>query len=225
MTNQDTASRRRRTMWIALLAVAVAAAVVAALVALNPADPDDDRAVADSTSTSTSTSAPTPTPTSTSSAPATPEQTPETVSPPPVVAPQVEGAPPSFEPVGLEDAVEAGQGITAELSSVTAIQASATGPGNVDGPALAVTVRITNHSDAPVGLADVEVALTYTAEEWSASPVDDDAAAPLTGMLAGGRSVQGTYVFSVPVDQRDVVTVTVGLAAGAPLLVFTGAVA
>lgn len=217
MTLEGPAPRRSRTRWFALLAVAVAAAVAAALFAvLSPADADDDdRAAAGRTST----------PTSTSSAPGTPERRPETVSPVPAVAGEVEGAPPSLEPVGLQDAVQAGQGITVELASISSIEASATGPGNIAGPALAVTVRVVNDSGAPVQLAGLEVALTYTAEEQSASPVDDDAASPLPGSLAGGASAEGTYVFSVPAGQREVVTVTVGLAAGAPLLVFTGAVA
>ncbi|MGY2064504.1 hypothetical protein [Blastococcus sp. SYSU DS0619] len=226
MTTENPTPGRTRRTWLALLAVAVALAVVAALVAvLGPADADDrDRAAAESTSTPAATSS-TPASPATTSAPATPAQTPQTVSPPPATAGQVEGAPPSLEAVGLEDAVDAGQGIIAELSSVSAIQASGTGPGNIAGPALAVTVRITNGTGAPVQLADVEVALTYTAEEVAASPVEDDAASWLQGTLAGGGSAEGSYVFSVPADQREVVTVTVGLVAGAPLLVFTGAVA
>ena len=45
------------------------------------------------------------------------------------------------------------------------------------------------------------------------------------GVLQTGRSAEGRYVFSVPEDARDVVTVTVGYAAGAPFLVFTGSAA
>ncbi|MDP5185274.1 hypothetical protein QOZ88_21790 [Blastococcus sp. BMG 814] len=234
MTEDLTPERARRT-WIALLAVAAAVAVVAALVAvLGPADADDrGRAAAGSTSTPASPSstpaapaAPaTPAASAASAAQGTPTQTPQVVSPAPAVTGQVEGAPPSLEAVGLEDAVDAGQGFVAELSSISAIQASATGPGNIAGPALAVTVRITNGTGMSVRLADVEVALTYTAEEVAASPVDDDTASPLQGSLASGGSAEGTYVFSVPADQRQVVTVTVGLVAGAPLLVFSGAVA
>jgi hypothetical protein len=214
MTHEDTAPGRSRTAWLGLLALAVVAAVVAGLIAvLGPADADDDAAAGGT---------PPPTSPSTSAAAGAPEQPPATASAPPAVASQVEGVPPALEPVGLGDAVVAAPGITAEVSSVSALQASATGPGNVAGPALAVTVRITNGSDAPVELDELEVSLSYTAEEWSASPVNDGAVSPLRGMLAAGRTAEGTYVFSVPSDQRDVVTVTVGLAAGAPLLVFTG---
>lgn len=161
----------------------------------------------------------------TGSAPADPTPTRSPV-PVPVESPaQVPGVPASFAAVGLRDAADAGGGLAVVLSAVRPMNASARGPGNVAGPALAVTVRVTNGTGAPLPLAEVEVALGYTAEEVAASPVDDDAASPLRGTLADGDSAEGTYVFSVPAEQREVVTVTVGLLAGAPLLVFTGAVA
>ena len=46
----------------------------------------------------------------------------------------------------------------------------------------------------------------------------------LSGALAAAGSAKGMYVFTVPADARNPVTVTVNYSSGAPTLVFTGAV-
>ena len=117
-----------------------------------------------------------------------------------------------------------GNGITAALPSIEAIQATATGPGNVAGPALRVTVSVTNGTDQPIGLDGVAVNLFLGADRTPASPVDDPSARPFTGRLAAGLTATGVYVYTVPVDARDAVNVEVGYQAGAPLLEFTGPV-
>ena len=58
-----------------------------------------------------------------------------------------------------------------------------------------------------------------------AGPIAADPSAPLSGVLDPGATKSGTYVFTVPADQRNPVTVTVNYSAGAPTLVFTGQVA
>lgn len=216
MRTEGSVPGRLRPTWIILFAVAFTAVAALAVWALGADGADDDsRAAVAGTSAPTSSS---PAPGSATTAPTSPA-----VSPSPDPGSDVAGVPASLAAVGLDDAVDAGGGLTAELTSIAAIQGAGAGPGNIAGPALAVTVRITNGTGAPLLLDQVEVALSYTAEEVAASPVDDDAVSPLRGTLSDAASAQGTYVFSVPADQREVVSVTVGLVAGSPLLVFTGA--
>ncbi|MFQ1003612.1 hypothetical protein [Modestobacter sp. SSW1-42] len=133
-----------------------------------------------------------------------------------------DGLPVALPPVALDQEAGTGDGVTVRLDRIEAVQGTGTGPGNIGGPALRLTVALTNGSSAPLSLDGVQVTMTSGADQAPASPLNDPSANELDGVLAPGGSVTGTYVFRVPQDQRDVVSVTVGHTAAAPLLVFTG---
>ena len=150
--------------------------------------------------------------------------------PPPTPTPtgptaEVDELPPALPEVALDAAAAVGNGIVATLPSIESIEGSAVGPGNIAGPALRVTVRIQNGTAQPVSLDGVAVNMSYGADRTPASPLDDPSRRPFSGMVAPGESGEGVYVFTVPADARDSVTVEVGYQAGAPLLLFTGPVA
>jgi len=130
--------------------------------------------------------------------------------------------PPTLPAVALDHPAVVGNGITARIISTEAIQGSATGPGNTNGPALRFTVRITNGTPRPVSLDGVAVNLAFGSQSTPASPLDDPSQAPFHGAVAPGKSADGVYVFSIAVRDRASVTLTVGYQAGAPILVFTG---
>jgi hypothetical protein len=132
--------------------------------------------------------------------------------------------PPSLPAVGLDATAAAGDGVTARLAAIDAIEGKAGGPGQVAGPALRVTVRIKNASSADVSLDGVAVNLSYGADNTPGSPAEDPSNAPFSGTLPAGDEAEGVYVFSVPKDSRDMVTVEVGYQPGAPLMVFSGPV-
>jgi len=85
-----------------------------------------------------------------------------------------------------------------------------------------VTVRIENGTRENVSLDGVAVNASYGTGSTPASPLDDPSRAPFTGTVSPGDAGQGVYVFRVPPEERDLVTVEVGYEAGAPLLLFTG---
>jgi hypothetical protein len=130
--------------------------------------------------------------------------------------------PPSLPAVPLGEPAAVGNGITAVVSGLEAIDGTAQGPGNVAGPALRATVRVTNGTAEPVSLDAVVVDLATGPDLTPASPLDDPSELPFSGTAAPGETVEGVYVFTVPADDRDAVTVSVGYQAGAPFLVFTG---
>lgn len=202
--------RRRRLLLAGIAAVVVIALVVLVLV-LNGGNgaTRDAGASVSTTSAATDTSVPPPLPTPTPTGPTD----------------VVDQPPPALPEVALDATAAVGNGIVATLPRIEAIEGSAVGPGNIAGPALRVTVRIENGTGADVSLDGVAVNMSYGADHTPASPLDDPSRRPFGGLLAAGDSADGIYVFSVPADARDSVTIEVGYQAGAPLLLFTGPVA
>lgn len=127
----------------------------------------------------------------------------------------------SKRPVRLEQPSDAGAGVQVRIRSVKAITAKAQLPGEVAGPAVALTVSVRNRSSRPLDLNAVVVTLTDATQapgnEMSAKP-----ARPLTGHLPVGRTSVGVYVFTVDQDRRNPVSVAVTLAGEAPVVVFKG---
>ena len=201
----------RRRVWIvaaAVVAVLLGIAVIV-LAQVGRSAPTADGGATTSSSASTSASA-------------TP-----TAAPAPAPTATVEGSeefPPALPAVALDGTAEAGNGISASLSRIEAIQGSGIGPGNVAGPALRVTVRIHNETADPLPVDGVAVNMSYGIELTPASPLDDPSQAPFRGVVAPGDTSEAVYVFSIPSDARDSVTVEVGYQAGGPRLLFAGPV-
>ncbi len=167
---------------------------------------------------STAAPGPTDTPTSTLPPPAT---TPVPPSTPGDVSSTVEAKPEeSKKPVTLDKPSSTGTGLTAELVSIKPINATAQLPGEVAGPALSITVKVTNRGSTPASLSAVVVTLLNSDDapgtEMTATP-----AKPLGGSVKAGATAQGIYVFTVAKDKRNPVTVTVSIS-DAPVLVFRG---
>jgi hypothetical protein len=206
------AMRRRRLVGTAAAALAVAVMAVLALVL--PGSSNDRPAASTSTPAATTTSS-------------VPEPPTEAEPPAPVVPGPTEGGdspPPILPAVTIDEPAAAGDGVSASVHTVEAIEGSGFGPGNIAGPALRITVRLSNNTGAPVALDGVAVDLSTGAEATPASPLEDPSRDPFSGTVAPGDTAEGVYVFTVPTDQRDLVTVSVGYRPGAPLMVFTGSV-
>ena len=210
---QDASARSRRRRALVALAAAVLAAVLGVGVLLGSGDDQPASAAAESTGSTTSTS------TSASATPA-PAPTPAPTGP----TGDVDELPPNLPAVALDERAAVGDGVSAAIVSVEAIDGTATGPGNVAGPAVRVTVRLANDTAAPLSLDGVAVDLAHGSDLSPASPLDDPSARPFSGTVAAGDTAEGIYVFSVDEESRESVTVSVGYQAGAPFMVFTGPV-
>ncbi|WP_152187780.1 hypothetical protein [Georgenia satyanarayanai] len=126
-------------------------------------------------------------------------------------------------PVGLDEAGDFGTGLTVRLTAIEPVDGVARAPGEIAGPALAVTVQAVNDSTAPVSLADVVVFLSSGPDRTPASDLGQGST-PLGGSLDAGSSTTGTYVFTVPDDERDDLRVEISYTGEAPTVAFTGAV-
>lgn len=101
-----------------------------------------------------------------------------------------------------------GTGVSVAITSVTAMTATAQGPGEVSGPALRIEVSVDNTSGHALDLSNTAVTLT----DSEGNPGSGMLASPanwLDGEVASDTSATGTYVFTLPEDARDPITVTV----------------
>lgn len=149
--------------------------------------------------------------------------TPPAAVPAAVLAP-APGLPPAVQPVALASTSDLRNGMRARLVEVRSVDAHARIPGEVSGPALRVTVELTNTTASPASLDRVAVNLYTGSDGVPAVPVTEQAGPALHGSLAPGASARGTYAFTVPVAQRGEVTVTVGVGPQIGTAVFSGAV-
>lgn len=123
--------------------------------------------------------------------------------------------------VPLDAASDLGGQISAKLTEVKAIDAQAKVPGEISGPAVAITVEISNDSPNAIGLDSVSVDV-QGAGGVPTSPITTDPASPLSGVLAPGEKKTGVYVFTMPADVRNGASVTVLYSTDAPVALFTG---
>lgn len=148
-----------------------------------------------------------------------------TWSPPPS---QASTGPRSAAPVPtrsapLTDPVSFDTAVVVSLTGVTAITVTAQTPGEVDGPAVKVAVRVENRSDKPIDLSSAVVSLTADRGGFGI-PTTAGGPVPLAGELAAGASGSGSYVFMLDPASGRTVTVSVNYSAAQPIAVFTGKV-
>jgi hypothetical protein len=212
-----TARLSRRQWLLAALGVVVVVAVVLAITLSGSDGTSSSKDAAGSTSATGSSGTATGTSAGGAAGTASATATPSGVADP--------NKPPAALPaVGLDATAAAGTGVTARLTAIDSVQSKAGAPGQVAGPALRVTVRIKNGTNADFSLDGVAVNLSYGKDNTPGSPAEDSSSSPFTGTLPAGDEAEGVYVFSVPKDSRDVVTVEVGYQPGAPLMIFSGPV-
>lgn len=201
----DGTNRRRALWWWIGGATAVIAAVVIALL-LWPrggtiADPGQSEASARPTVSATSTPESTPTP------PVSGEPTP----------------PPQAPPVGFDEPAEVIAGVNLSIAELEAVEGEAEGRGEVAGPAIRFRIDIANATAEPVQLGTTVVNVFIGAAQDPAQELSGPGAEPLPAAVAAGDEASGVFVFAVPPEQRDQVTISVDYAVGVPVVVFEGA--
>ncbi len=120
----------------------------------------------------------------------------------------------------VKETAEVGADIDVEVEKVTPVTGVARGPGEVGGPAAAVTVKMTNNSGKPIALNQVQV----TAQDTSGRPtpsVSGEPASPMTGNLDSGKTATGVYVFTLGDGFSNPLVVSISYSAGAPVALFT----
>jgi hypothetical protein len=136
------------------------------------------------------------------------------------------GLPPNMAPVGLGAPSRYGDGVSVRLLQVQRVDARATRPGEISGPAVAVRVQITDGGGDAVSLDTVAVNVYAGPQAVPCVVIHDGATQPLHGSLAAGSSESATYVFRLPASEHGDITVTVahGVGADGRTAVFSGSI-
>lgn len=109
-----------------------------------------------------------------------------------------------------------------EITATESLDVQSHVPGDINGPGVAITVRITNRSPNTLSLDNVTVDL-IDSQGRPASPVSLDGYEPLSGSFGPGKPATGRYVFTIAQDDRDgaQISITYG-PAPEPTVIFTG---
>jgi hypothetical protein len=122
----------------------------------------------------------------------------------------------------LEDTASLDNGVEIRVTDVESVQGDAQGPGEIAGPAVRVSIEVTNTSDEEVAMDLALVNVYYGEDKTPASALSGPGLAPLTGSIPAGKSATGAYVFSVPENQREQLTVEFSYSTDAPTVIFSG---
>jgi hypothetical protein len=122
----------------------------------------------------------------------------------------------------LDDTATPASGIEVQVSDVESVQGVAQGPGEIAGPAVRVSVEVKNKSDEEVAMDLALVNVYYGSDKTPATALSGPGLAPLTGSIPPGKSATGAYVFSVPEDEREQLTVEFSYSTDAPTVIFSG---
>ncbi len=123
-------------------------------------------------------------------------------------------------PVDGEGTPEAG--VTAEVEKIEAVEGTAEIPGEVGGPSLRVTVQVTNGTGSELDLSLAVLNLYYGAAMTPALPLGQPGVVPFPASVDAGESAAGTYVFNVPEDERDDITIELDLSVDSTVILFRG---
>lgn len=124
-------------------------------------------------------------------------------------------------PVPLSRKVEVDGKVQLSLAALRSVHVAAHGPGEIAGPALAVTVRVVNDSRRRVDVSHSSVNV-IGADGQVGEPSSEAPAHPFTGSVAPGHSAEATYVFRMSDSVRRRVDIYVSYAPAAPVAHFHG---
>lgn len=126
-------------------------------------------------------------------------------------------------PVPASQTASFGGNVTATITSLKSITAKATLPGEIAGPAVAVSVKLVNASAKSVNTSSAVVNLFYGSAKTPGSPVSSAPGHPFPASVGKGKTMSAVYVFDVPKADQPQLVIYFSYTPGAPAVQFTGA--
>lgn len=131
--------------------------------------------------------------------------------------------PDDADEVPLDEPAPAVDGVVAEVTAIESTTAGNDIPGEPSGPAIQVTVRLTNGSNKPVDTAGANVTLTYGGDDrLPAAGVTGAGTTVWPESIPAGGQADAIFQFAVPSSPGGDVRVIVDILAAAPNVVFVG---
>lgn len=160
---------------------------------------------------------------SSSSSPAGTSSSPPSAAPrPTALAPVPSATRSTLPPAPLASGTPVGSGVQVSLVRASAVTMAGTGVGEVQGPGVAVTLRLTNRTGKALALTSSLVSATYGSDATPGAPSTGEPASPWPASVAAGSAVQGTFVFAIPTEERADVTLAVSSAPTSAVILLRG---
>lgn len=109
----------------------------------------------------------------------------------------------------------------AVITKIEAITIEARMPGEVTGAGLALTLKITNLGDAPFDTTRTLMTIVGS-DKAPGAEMSGGPSKPFSAEIKPGESATGVFVFTIPKDKRNPITVYVTLPSESPVMVFEG---
>lgn len=220
MSDQSASRRSRRTAAaiIAVLVVVIVAVVVIGLLSAGHAAPGSSAGptAGSSSGAASSSASASSTPSSEPSVSATPLNT--STPKPAATAPR----PQPTTTAALASPAPITRSLTAAVTKMEAVQGTASGPGEIAGPAVRFTITITNSTGKRVDLSNTVVNAYAGKHSDPAVPLDSPGGRPFPKSVASGASAKGVFVFNIPKADRSKVEITVDTSVLNPVVAFKG---
>ena len=126
------------------------------------------------------------------------------------------------KPAGINKRSETGPGLVFEIAEMKAVKGKAKLPGDIAGPAIRFTVKVTNTGDQTADLSTTVVGVFHGKAETPALQLNRSETSPLPAKLKADASAEGEYEFTVPVADRDQVLITVDHSVDSSIVAFEG---
>lgn len=123
--------------------------------------------------------------------------------------------------VGLSSTANSGDQVTVQIARQQAVKGVARLPGEVAGPAVALTIKVKNGSSNAINLDGLVVDL-QDSKGLSASPLLTPPAKRISGSLAAGQTASGSYIFTLAPKNRKHCSIRISYSDVAPVVVFKG---
>ncbi|MDP3894955.1 hypothetical protein [Nocardioides sp.] len=127
--------------------------------------------------------------------------------------------------IALTATADLGRGLELRVARVEQVEGVARGPGEIAGPALRLTLELTNGSDEEVSIDSAVVDLLAGRDRTPAGLLTGPGGRAFECAVQPNDSVTGVYVFGVAPEARGRVQVSVSYQSGSPVAVFVGDVA
>ena len=129
---------------------------------------------------------------------------------------------PVAPPVAVGGEASEFKGIKISVEGIVAVEGEANGIGEIGGPSVRFTLVVANSTDKPVSLTDAVVTMAAGTERAPATELSGPGVVPFPEVAAPGATVTGTFVFLVPVEQRNTVQISLSYSPDAPVALFEG---